>query len=123
MFVTIDGETHELPPAVAQQLHDDLGDALCQRTEFFKTVSEYRENGSYRVSRRAGSSSGNAEVFRRFEELERLYDRLPETFTATDVGKSGITGLCRHLLVRHVAEHPAFDCRITRRNPLAVKKA
>jgi hypothetical protein len=39
------------------------------------------------------------------------------------VSRTGITGSRRHMLVRHFAEHPAFDCRITRRNPLTVEKS
>ncbi|MFC6732171.1 hypothetical protein [Haladaptatus sp. DYSN1] len=120
--MTIDGDTHELPRSVARQLHDEIGEALHHREEFFRTVGEYRENGTYRVSRRGATSGGNAKVFRSFEELERLYERLPAAFTANDVGRTGITGSRRHMLVRHFAEHPTFACKITRRNPLTVKK-
>ncbi len=51
-----------------------------------------------------------------------MFDRLPVEFTADDVGRTGITGSRRHMLVRHFAEHPAFDCDITRRNPLTAEK-
>jgi hypothetical protein len=39
-----------------------------------------------------------------------LYEELPERFAAEDIGRKGLTGGRRHLLVRHFAEHPAFDC-------------
>jgi hypothetical protein len=61
-------------------------------------------------------------VFESFEALRRLFDRLPAEFSAEDVSRTGITGSRRHMLVRHFAEHPAFDCDITRRNPLTAEK-
>nr|WP_254267727.1 hypothetical protein [Halorussus aquaticus] len=61
-------------------------------------------------------------MFESFEVLRRMFDRLPDEFTADDVGRTGITGSRRHMLVRHFAEHPAFDCGITRRNPLTAEK-
>ncbi len=61
-------------------------------------------------------------MFDSFEELRRLYDRLPDAFDAEDVGRTGITGSRRHMLIRHFAEHPAFDCSIRRRNPLSARK-
>jgi len=61
-------------------------------------------------------------VFESFEVLARLYDRLPRTFTAEDVGRTGLTGGRRHMLVRHLAEHPAFDCELARRQPLTARK-
>lgn len=51
-----------------------------------------------------------------------MYERLPAEFTADDVGRTGITGSRRHMMVRHFAEHPAFECSITRRNPLTARK-
>ncbi len=51
-----------------------------------------------------------------------MFDRLPAEFSADDVGRTGITGSRRHMLVRHFAEHPNFDCTITRRNPLTAEK-
>lgn len=74
------------------------------------------------VSRRGAESSGNAKVFQSFEALRRLYDRLPDSFDADDVGRTGLTGSRRHMLIRHVCEHPAFDCEIERRNPLMATK-
>ncbi|UPW00202.1 hypothetical protein M0R88_17015 [Halorussus gelatinilyticus] len=61
-------------------------------------------------------------MFEDFRELRRLFDRLPDEFSADDVGRTGITGSRRHMLVRHFAEHPSFDCTITRRNPLTAEK-
>ncbi|WP_435126101.1 DUF7528 family protein [Halobaculum sp. D14] len=106
----------------AADLQQALGDALTERREFFRTVGEYRADGSYVVSRKAADSAGNAKVFDSFEELRRLYDRLPSEFTADEIGRTGITGSRRHMLVRHFAEHPAFDCSIHRRNPLTARK-
>ncbi|SEK59805.1 DUF7528 family protein [Haloferax larsenii] len=106
----------------AADLQDAIGSALTEKREFFRTAGEYRQDGSYVVSRRGADSTGNAKVFASFEELRRLYDRLPETFTAEDVGRTGITGSRRHMIIRHFGEHPAFDCRIARRNPLTGEK-
>jgi hypothetical protein len=61
-------------------------------------------------------------VFENFEELRRLYGRLPEQFSAEDVGRTGITGSRRHMVIRHFCEHPAFQCNISRRNPLTATK-
>uniref|UniRef100_UPI003742D19E DUF7528 family protein n=1 Tax=Halorarum salinum TaxID=2743089 RepID=UPI003742D19E len=106
----------------AADLQEAIGDALTERREFFRTAGEYRTDGSYVVSRKAADSAGNAKVFDSFEELRRLYDRLPDEFSAEEVGRTGITGSRRHMLIRHLAEHPAFDCSITRRNPLTAEK-
>ncbi|WP_049915867.1 DUF7528 family protein [Haloferax mucosum] len=106
----------------AADLQDAIGTALTEKQEFFRTAGEYRRDGSYVVSRRGADSTGNAKVFTSFDELHRLYDRLPERFTADDVGRTGITGSRRHMIIRHFGEHPAFDCRIASRNPLAGEK-
>lgn len=95
---------------------------MTERHEFLRTAGQFRENGTYEVSRRNADSSGNAKVFESFDALCRLYDRLPQEFTAEEVEESGISGSRRHMLVRHFAEHPAFDCRIGSRNPLTVEK-
>lgn len=109
--------------AQARELQDAIADALTERREFFRTVGEHREDGSYVVARRGADSSGNSKVFETFHALERLFARLPDRFTADDVGRTGITGSRRHMLVRHFAEHPAFPCSIDRRNPLTVAKS
>ncbi|WP_244509991.1 DUF7528 family protein [Halogranum gelatinilyticum] len=103
-------------------MRDQLGEALSQRQEFFRTAGEHREDGSYVVSRRGATSAGHSKVFESFEELERLYGRLPDEFAAADVGRTGLTGGRRHLLVRHLAEHPAFDCELVSRQPLTARK-
>ncbi|WP_350356181.1 DUF7528 family protein [Halorarius halobius] len=108
--------------AAARELQAAVGDALVERREFLHTSGEHREDGSYVVARRGADSAGNEKVFDAFARVERLYERLPETFTAEDVSRTGITGSRRHMLVRHFAEHPAFDCAISRRNPLTVEK-
>ncbi len=104
-------------------LQEQIGDALVERREFFRTAGAHREDGSYEVTRRGADSAGNAKVFASFTELRRLYDRLPDEFGAEAVGRTGITGSRRHMLVRHFAEHPEFDCSITSRSPLQVAKA
>ncbi|WP_224450139.1 DUF7528 family protein [Haloprofundus salilacus] len=108
--------------ADAAKLQDTIGNALTEKREFFRTAGEYRDDGSYVVSRRGADSAGNAKVFESFEALRRLYDRLPREFTAEDVGRTGITGSRRHMLIRHFGEHPAFDCRIVHRNPLTAEQ-
>ncbi|WP_350355512.1 DUF7528 family protein [Halorarius litoreus] len=109
--------------AAARDLQAAIGDVMVDRREFLHTSGEHREDGSYVVARRGADSAGNAKVFDSFARVERLYERLPDEFTADAVSRTGITGSRRHMLVRHFAEHPAFDCSITRRNPLTVEKA
>lgn len=94
---------------------------MADRRVFLRTACEYRPDGSYAVERRAGED-GAAKVFESVAAVERLYESLPTEFDADDVGRSEITGSRRHLLVRHVAEHPRFDCRIVCRNPLTARK-
>nr|WP_321112353.1 hypothetical protein [Halorussus salinisoli] len=87
-----------------------------------RTVGSHREDGSYVVSRRRAESAGHRKVFESFAELRRLYDRLPGEFTAADVERTGLTGGRRHMLVHHLAEHPAFDCELAKRQPLTARK-
>lgn len=61
-------------------------------------------------------------MFDSFDACEALFERLPESFTAEDVERSGLTGGRRHMLVWHYAEHPAFDCELASRQPLTVEK-
>ena len=96
---------------------------MTERREFFRTAGTHREDGTYEVSRRGADSAGNSKVFESFETLRRMFDRLPAEFSADDVSRTGITGSRRHMLVRHFAEHPAFDCEIGRRNPLTAEKS
>lgn len=120
--MTIEGTTHELTRSAARALTDRIEEAMTRRREFFRTSGEHREDGSYVVERRAAESTGNAKVFESFAAVRRLYDRLPAEFDADDVGRTGVTGSRRHMLVRHFAEHPAFDCELRSRNPLRVSK-
>jgi hypothetical protein len=122
IVLAVDGRDYELTSDEAADLQDAVGDALTERREFFRTAGVHREDGTYEVSRRGADSAGNAKVFESFAALRRLFDRLPAEFAAEDVGRSGITGSRRHMLVRHFAEHPAFDCTISRRNPLTAEK-
>jgi len=112
----------ELTRAEARSLRDRLSAALTERRSFVRTDGVHREDGSYVVERRGADSAGHRKVFGGFEHLQRLYDRLPATFTAEEVGRSGLTGGRRHMVVRHFAEHPAFDCELSSRQPLTVEK-
>ncbi|MGM0591062.1 MAG: DUF7528 family protein [Halobacteriota archaeon] len=107
----------------AADLQEALDDALTEKREFLRTAGEYRRDGCYVVSRRSSESAGNEKVFESFDALTRLYDRLPNEFTADDVSRTGITGSRRHMVIRHFVEHPAFECHLRRRSPLTVVKA
>lgn len=120
--MTVGDETHHLSVPAARRLRESLGEALTDRREFLRTVGVRRADGSYVVRRRGADSSGNARVFADAEELRALFDRLPAEFDATDVGAEGPTGSRRHLVVRHLAEHPGFPCELTCRNPLEARK-
>lgn len=122
IVLAVDGRDYELTRDEATDLQEAVGDALTERLEFFRTVGVHREDGTYEVLRRGADSAGNSKVFESFEALRRMYERLPAEFSADDVGRTGITGSRRHMLVRHFAEHPSFDCSITRRNPLTAEK-
>ncbi|MGM0606130.1 MAG: DUF7528 family protein [Halobacteriota archaeon] len=106
----------------AAALRAELGDALTRERTFVHTSGTHREDGSYVVARRAATSTGHSKVFESFESLERLYDRLPDQFDAETVGRTGLTGGRRHMLVRHFAEHPGFACTLRSRQPLTVEK-
>jgi hypothetical protein len=122
IVVQIGEQTCKMSRAEATTLQEAIGAAITEKREFFRTAGEYRADGSYVVSRRGADSTGNAKVFESFDALRRLYDRLPPEFSADDVGRTGITGSRRHMLVRHFGEHPAFECDISRRNPLTAVK-
>jgi len=55
------------------------------------------------------------------DALRAVYESLPEEFVASDV--TAASGSRRHLLVRHFAEHPAFDCELVSEQPLTARKA
>lgn len=120
--MAVDGREFELSRAEAAALRDALGATLARREEYLRTVGEYREDGSYVVERRGADSTGHRKVFDCFDELRALYDDLPAEFTAEDVTGSGVSGGRRHMLVRHFAEHPTFDCELVSRQPLTVQK-
>ena len=120
--LTVDSAGCELSREEAAAVRAAIGDALRERTAFFRTVGERRPDGRYVVSRRAAESTGNQQVFDDFEALCALYDGLPRRFGADAVGEAGVTGSRRHLLVRHFAEHPAFDCSLVRERPLTAEK-
>jgi len=122
ILLTIDGTTKRLSSAAAADLRERIEEALTSRESFFRTACEYREDGSYLVERRGAESSGNSTVFDSFEEVRRVFDRLPEEFAADDLTRAGITGSRRHMMVRHFVEHPAFPCELVSRNPLAATK-
>lgn len=120
--ISIDGTEYVLPPAAARRLRDDIREALSSRAEFVHTAGEHRADGSYVIERRAADSPGNRVTFESFDALRAVYDGLPDRFTARDVERDGVTGSRRHLLVRHLAEHPAFNCSLTCENPLTAEK-
>ncbi|MFD1646218.1 DUF7528 family protein [Haloarchaeobius litoreus] len=122
MRLAVDGESTVLTQESAAELRDQLAEALTRTHEFVHTTGTHREDGSYVVARRGADSAGHSKVFERVDALERLYDRLPDSFTAEDVGRTGLTGGRRHMLVWHFAEHPGFDCELVSRQPLTVEK-
>nr|WP_303645241.1 hypothetical protein [Salinirubrum litoreum] len=99
-----------------------MADALTGRREFLRTTGEHRPDGSYVVARRRAESAGHSKVFESFAALEALFAELPTEFTAETVGRSGVTGGRRHILLRHFVEHPAFDCDLVSRQPLTARK-
>jgi len=123
VVLTVGGQTRALTPAEATRLRAALGEAVADRRAFVHTVGRRRPDGSYVVRRRDSETAGNSVVFDSFRALERLYDRLPATVDAETVGREheGVTGSRRHLVVWHLAEHPAFDARVTSRSPLRVR--
>lgn len=122
VVVTAGEAVAELTREEASDLRDRLSEALTERREFVRTVGVHREDGSYVVERRGADSAGHRKVFGSFEHLRRLHDRLPASFTAEDVGRSGLTGGRRHMVLRHLVEHPAFDCELASRQPLTAEK-
>ncbi|WP_350356172.1 DUF7528 family protein [Halorarius halobius] len=122
MVLHVGHESYVLEREEAAHLRDALGDALTREETFVHTSGTHREDGSYVVARRGADSSGHRKVFDSFDRLERLYERLPDEFTAEALGRTGLTGGRRHMVLRHVVEHPAFDCELASRQPLTVRK-
>ena len=120
----IEGERLAVDRETAERLRAALGEALAGRREFRRTAGEHRPDGSYVVARRGVDSPGNRAVFDSFGDLRRLYERLPGRFDAAAVGATAgdVTGSRRHMVLRHLAEHPVFDCELTSRSPLVVEK-
>ena len=118
----MDGESHRLSEGAARALRAQLGEALARRREFAHTAGERRPDGSYVVARRRAESAGHRKVFDSLDALWALYEDLPREFTAGDVEAAGLSGGRRHLVVRHLAEHPAFDCALVARQPLTAHK-
>ncbi|MFB6134395.1 MAG: hypothetical protein ABEJ55_05350 [Halanaeroarchaeum sp.] len=85
-------------------------------------MGEHRKDGAYVVERRGADSAGNAKVFDSFETLERLSDRVPDTVTAADMNRVGLTGGRRHMVLWHLVEHPAFGFELSNRQPLTVTR-
>jgi hypothetical protein len=123
VVLSVDGTECELTRAEAVALRSAVGRAVRSRREFVRTAGEHRTDGSYAVERRGADSAGNAKVFDAFGDLVALYERLPTAFDADALDGEGVTGSRRHLVVRHFAEHPAFECSIDSRSPLRVRKA
>ncbi|GAA0454964.1 hypothetical protein MUK72_08570 [Halococcus dombrowskii] len=122
VVVSLGGRSHELGRDAAASLRRALDGALAEHHTFVHTVGTHRSDGSYVVARRGADSSGHRKVFDRFDELRQLYESLPERFTADDIEQSGLTGSRRHLVVRHLAEHPGFGCALVARQPLTGAK-
>ncbi|MFB6146915.1 MAG: hypothetical protein ABEJ08_04440 [Halobacteriaceae archaeon] len=122
MTVRLDDTVVELSRHRAARLRERLGIALSRSREFAHTVAERRPDGRYVVRRRRAESSGHAKVFESFEALVTLYDDLPREFTAEALTRDGMTGGRRHLVLRHLVEHPAFDCALVARQPLTARK-
>jgi hypothetical protein len=114
--------THESSHAAARELADAVENSPTARREFLHTTGHHRADGRYVVARRGADSAGNRKVFDSVEALRRRYARLPYRFDAEAVGRTGINGSRRHMIVRHFAEHAAFHCRTVSRNPLVVEK-
>lgn len=118
VIVTIGETTRRLSPETAATLRDAIGDAVHRRQTFVRTASEVRPDGSYALYRRG--SDEPAKVFDSRRALRAAYRELPGEFEAEAI--EAVSGSRRHLLVRHFAEHPGFDCRLVCRNPLTVEK-
>ncbi|MFB6253303.1 MAG: hypothetical protein ABEI06_01675 [Halobacteriaceae archaeon] len=112
----------ELSRREARVLAQSLKDSLTQEYEFLQTTGNHRHNGEYVVERRNADSSGHRKVFDSFDNLKRLYKRLPEEFSADDLGRSGLTNGRKHMVLWHFVEHPEFPCRLLKRQPLTAKK-
>lgn len=110
-----------LSRTAAASLSDELEEALSQRQEFLHTACHHRPDGRYVVSRRGANSDGHRKVFDSRQALDRLVKRLPEEVTAEDLTRSGLTDGRRHLVLRHVVEHPRWNYELVARQPLTAR--
>jgi hypothetical protein len=122
VVLSIDGDDHVLSDEAAARVRESLGDALQAERTFVHTAGERRPDGTYVVRRRDADSAGHRKVFDSRADLRALFERLPEAFTAADIATDGLSGGRRHMVLRHLAEHPAFDCSLVRRQPLTARK-
>jgi len=120
--ITVGDVAVEPTRAEATALSDAIGAAVEGRREFVRTAAVVHPDGRHEVRRRGADSAGNRKVFDDRREPRRPYERLPERFGADDVDHPTVSGSRRHLVVRHLAEHPAFDRDLVRRRPLTVAK-
>lgn len=118
--ISLNGSTSVVDAERARDLRDALGDALHRTHRFAHTVGEHRPDGSYVVRRRRAESAGHRKVFPSFGAARSCFDGLPDEFTAGDVECA--SGSRRHILVRHFAEHPSFDCALASQQPLTAVK-
>jgi hypothetical protein len=122
VVLSLGSDTHILSRSEAARLRESLADALAAEHEFVHTAAEHRADGAYVVRRRGAESAGHRKVFDSREALRALYERLPREFTADDVEAEGLSGGRRHMVLRHLVEHPAFDCTLVCRQPLTARK-
>jgi hypothetical protein len=122
--VVVDTGTDELELSrdAAAELCESLADALTARETFLNTAGRHRADGQYVVERRGADSAGNSKVFDSFDSLRRLFERLPEEFTAEDFSRTGLTAGRRHMVLWHLVEHPQFPCELASRQPLTGRK-
>lgn len=93
-------------------------DAQSETREFLHTTCHHRADGSYVVERRGADSSGHRKVFESQRAMDALLERLPREFTAEDLTTSGLSGGRRHMVLRHLVEHPRWPCTLVSRQPL-----
>ena len=116
------GDEFALSRDDADELQEALADALTAREAFLNTAGVHRADGRYVVERRGADSAGNSKVFDSFGALRRLFERLPEEFTAEDFSRAGLTAGRRHMVLWHLVEHPQFPCELASRQPLTGRK-
>ncbi|MFB6111483.1 MAG: hypothetical protein ABEJ35_02995 [Halobacteriaceae archaeon] len=100
----------------------DPTEASSESYSFLYTVGHRRADGTYVVERRNADSAGHRKVFESVAAVDRLLMGLPREFTAADLTRSGLTGGRRHLVLRHLVEHPRWDCDLVARQPLTARR-